>query len=60
MRITNYLTSVSGITPKHVIGSPFYDQKEIEKVKKLLEGRIIVGHSLNSDFKAMKMEDEKF
>lgn len=56
--VTDYRTHVSGITPKNLKkGSDFSTvQKEVAEI---LEGRILVGHGLNSDFKALMLNHPK-
>lgn len=52
-RVINYLTWVSGIKPHHIIGAP--GLKDIkQKIENILNGRIIVGHSIKNDFEAIK------
>ncbi|KAM3726638.1 RNA exonuclease [Dirofilaria immitis] len=52
--ITDYRTSVSGIRPINLVnGEPF--QKVQAEVHKLLDGRIVVGHSLKNDFKVLNL-----
>ncbi|CEF69503.1 RNA exonuclease 4 [Strongyloides ratti] len=52
--VVDYRTYVSGITPKHLEKGENYFTVRNE-VKCILDGRIIVGHDLRSDLKALKM-----
>ena len=50
--VTDYRTSVSGILPKHLVTAlPF---TEVQKhVSSVLHGKILVGHGLRNDLKAL-------
>ena len=51
-KITDYRTQWSGITPESLIGAP--PVAEVQKqVAALLEGRVVVGHGLENDFKCL-------
>jgi len=50
--VTDYRTRVSGITPHLLVGAPCHEQVQRE-VAKLLYERIVVGHDLQWDFKAL-------
>lgn len=56
-KITNYRTWVSGVTPHHMQkAKPFHQAKA--EVHKLLNGKMIVGHSLSSDFRVLELSEE--
>jgi RNA exonuclease 4 len=59
--ITNYRTWVSGVTPNHLKPEngaiPFKQAKQM--AHKLLEGKIIVGHSIKHDFDVMELPETK-
>lgn len=48
MKITNYLTWVSGITYEKIKNSPTLEEVK-DKIHKILLNKTIVGHSLDSD-----------
>lgn len=50
--VTDYRTAVSGIRPEHVRDAPAFDVVQRE-VARLLEGKVIVGHGLENDMKAL-------
>ena len=53
--VTDYRTFVSGITPEDLVDAPAFEQVR-EKVKELLEGKILVGHALTNDLKCLELE----
>ena len=56
--ITDYRTKVSGITPETLRGADSFS-KVMRKVKDILLDKIIVGHGLRHDFRAMKFVPPK-
>lgn len=57
-RVTDFRSSVSGIRPEHIAnGSPFdVVQREVARI---LKDRIIVGHSLNNDFRVLNLHHNR-
>lgn len=52
--ITDYRTNLSGCTPESLIGAP--QAADVRKrVAALLEGRVVVGHDLRHDFRALQL-----
>lgn len=58
--VTDYRTAISGIEPRHLkpdVARPF---KEVQSdIRTLLQGRILVGHALKNDLKALILGHEK-
>lgn len=50
--VTDYRTKWSGIEKKHLVDAPPAKQVQAE-VRKVVEGRIVVGHSLENDFRVL-------
>lgn len=56
--VTDYRTHVSGIAPKHMkIARSF--QEVQRKVSSIIEGRVVIGHSLRNDFDALLLSHPK-
>lgn len=56
-RITDYRTAVSGIEPHHLKGEGVLSLAEAQAtVWELIQGKILVGHSLKNDFRALLIE----
>lgn len=53
--VTNYLEEYSGIKPKDLANAPPFKTVR-EKVLEIITGKIVVGHGLESDFKALKID----
>ena len=54
-KITDYRTEWSGVRPENLIGAPnFWDVRN--KVARLIQGRILVGHSLQLDLTALHLD----
>ncbi|KAI9293412.1 hypothetical protein K502DRAFT_338075 [Neoconidiobolus thromboides FSU 785] len=53
--VTDFRTWVSGILPKHLKDAPSFEEVQI-KVLELLKNRILVGHSIKNDLKALKIQ----
>jgi RNA exonuclease 4 len=51
-KVTDYRTWVSGITPEHLERAPASSTVQ-EEVRALVAGRVVVGHSLENDFRAL-------
>ena len=61
MRVTDFRTHVSGVEPKDIKGkNNAMPVKECrDKVTKILKGKILVGHALTNDFKALMTSHPK-
>ena len=59
-RVTDFRTWVSGVEPKHIRGDNAIEPKECrERVAALLKNKILVGHALSNDLKALLMQHPK-
>lgn len=52
--VTDYRTWVSGVTPANIKKAPSMEFVQ-KKVEKIIEGRILVGHDIQHDLKALKL-----
>lgn len=61
MRVTDFRTHVSGVEPKHIKSQnnamPVNECRQ--KVSEILKGKILVGHALTNDFKALMTSHPK-
>lgn len=53
-KVTDWRTHVSGISPSHMVGARTFETVQAD-VAKIVEGRIIVGHSVRHDLEALKL-----
>eukprot|EP00884_Botryococcus_braunii_P004484 jgi/Botrbrau1/14036/Bobra.0011s0002.1 len=51
-RVTDFRTVVSGVRPRDLAGAPSLEQVQ-EEVAQLIRGRILVGHAIQNDLKAL-------
>mmetsp|Transcript_56141 Transcript_56141/g.135998 ORF Transcript_56141/g.135998 Transcript_56141/m.135998 type:complete len:292 (+) Transcript_56141:2-877(+) len=56
-RVTDYRTYVSGVTPQDVQNGVEFGQVR-KSVRQILRGKIVVGHGLENDLRALKIEQE--
>jgi RNA exonuclease 4 len=60
IRVTDFRTHVSGVEPKHIKNQNAMDVKKCrELVAKLLKDKILVGHALTNDLKALMLTHPK-
>ncbi|KAL3895625.1 MAG: hypothetical protein SGARI_007394 [Bacillariaceae sp.] len=60
IRVTDFRTHVSGVEPKHIKDQNAMEvQKCRDLVAKLMKGKILVGHALSNDFKALMLAHPK-
>ena len=54
VKVTDFRTEISGVRPCDLVGAP--DLTEVQqKVSQLIDGRILVGHSLKNDFRVLML-----
>jgi RNA exonuclease 4 len=51
-RITNFVTWVSGIKPHHLKDAKTFEEHKTQ-IYRIMKDKLIVGHSLHSDFKQL-------
>ncbi|KAL9935423.1 hypothetical protein V8E36_005771 [Tilletia maclaganii] len=51
-KVTDYRTWVSGVRPHNLANAPTFAEVQ-ERVAKLIEGRVLVGHAIQHDLKAL-------
>lgn len=54
-RVTNWRTRYSGVAPRDVRLAPLFDVVQ-QKVKEIIENKILVGHAINNDFKCLGLK----
>ncbi|KAH8556597.1 RNA exonuclease 4 [Umbelopsis sp. PMI_123] len=54
-RVTDFRTSVSGITPKHLVNAISFKEAQ-KKVADIIKDRILVGHAVYNDLKALMLD----
>ncbi|XP_078666748.1 interferon-stimulated gene 20 kDa protein-like [Branchiostoma floridae x Branchiostoma belcheri] len=52
-RITDYRTPYSGIRPRHMLQAVPFAQAQ-EEVRKILHNKVVIGHAVYNDFKALE------
>lgn len=53
-KVTDYRTKVSGVRPHDLKGAPSFKEVQ-EKVSELLQGRVLVGHSVDKDLTVLML-----
>jgi RNA exonuclease 4 len=60
IRVTDFRTHVSGVEPKHIKDKDAMDVEDCRnKVAAILKDKILVGHALSNDFKALMLNHPK-
>ena len=54
-KVTDYRTIISGVRAQDMDNAQPFDELQM-KVKSLLQNKIVVGHGLGSDFKALRLK----
>lgn len=49
-RVTDWRTWVSGVREEDILGAPSFEEVQ-KKVAELIEGKVMVGHAIENDFK---------
>ncbi|CAM9897617.1 unnamed protein product [Lampetra planeri] len=57
--VTDYRTRFSGILPRHLVHATSYEEARKE-IKKILEGKIIIGHDMRRDFSTLGLNIQMF
>lgn len=52
--VVDYRTWVSGVRPQDLVGAPSLEEVQ-QRASELLQGRVIVGHSISKDFKVLML-----
>ncbi|GLI66804.1 hypothetical protein VaNZ11_010714 [Volvox africanus] len=55
-KVTDYRTWVSGVRPSDLVAAPLYEDV-IRQVGEMVKGRILVGHAIGHDLRALMLED---
>lgn len=56
--VTDWRTHVSGISPEHMVYARSFEEVQAD-IAQLLRGRIVIGHSIRSDFEALFLDHAK-
>lgn len=60
IRVTDFRTHVSGVEPKHIKDKKALDVEECRnRVAEIIKDKILVGHALSNDFKALMLNHPK-
>jgi RNA exonuclease 4 len=60
IRVTDFRTHVSGVEPKHIKNANAMDETKCrDLVASLLKGKVLVGHALTNDLKALMLTHPK-
>jgi len=57
-KITDYLTDISGVTYTHIKNAPD-QQTVVEKAKKVMYNKIVIGHTIAKDFEVCGLQHWK-
>ncbi|KAF9515383.1 hypothetical protein BS47DRAFT_1372043 [Hydnum rufescens UP504] len=58
-KVTDYRTAVSGIRPRDLVGKDVMTFEEVQqKVADILKGRVLVGHAVYNDLKALLLKHD--
>ena len=57
-KVTDYRTWVSGVRPADLQGAPTFQEVQ-SQVAQLIEGRVLVGHAIHNDLKALLLSHPK-